>query len=65
MTKRGPMPTVVFEGRVYALTSRKTFVPNLEAMNRTDALLWLIRNTRARGYSKPSVRLPSVDMVGR
>lgn len=47
-----PMPTVTYEGKTYKLRSRKTEVPDLEAMNEFAALIWLNRNTTARGYSK-------------
>ncbi len=52
--KKGSMPIVTFENKTYSLTSRKTQIPNLTAMKRLDALLWLHRHTRARGYSRPN-----------
>jgi len=54
MLQRGPMPTVSYDGKTYSLKSRKTIVPDLGAMPRLAALLWICRNTRARGYSKPN-----------
>jgi hypothetical protein len=47
-----PMPTVIYQGNTYKLRSRKTEVPDLEAMSEFSALIWLIKNTTARGYSK-------------
>ena len=47
-----PMPTVTFDGQVYKMKSRKVEIPNLSEMPRIEALIWLNRNTRARGYSK-------------
>jgi hypothetical protein len=52
MRSKNPMPTVEFEGRVWSLKSRKTEVPDIEHMDRFDALIWLNRNTIPRGYHK-------------
>ena len=52
--QRGPMPIVEFDGKTYSLLSRKTVVPDLKNMERMKALLWILRNTRPRGYSKPN-----------
>lgn len=49
---RGPMPTVTFGNQTYSLRSRKTVVPDLAAMARIEALLWLCQNTTARGYQR-------------
>jgi hypothetical protein len=55
-----PMPTVTYQGNMYKLRSRKTEVPDLEAMNEFAALIWLNRNTTARGYRKePALVLPN------
>jgi len=51
--QRGPMPTVVFEGRVYHLLRRNVTPPDFGTMERLAALIWLNQNTRARGYQKP------------
>lgn len=51
-TTRGPMPEVIYGDSVYKLRSRKTVVPDLGAMDRMAALIWLNRNTTRRGYSK-------------
>lgn len=53
MKKRtNPMPTVTYRGKSYKLRSRKTEVPDLESMVGVEALIWLNRNTTAKGYSK-------------
>lgn len=46
------MPTVEYEGKSYKVRSRKTAIPDLAAMHRIEALIWLNRNTTARGYSR-------------
>lgn len=50
--KKGPMPTVTYEGETYKLKSHKTQIPNLLGMERLAALVWLQRNTWPRGYHK-------------
>jgi hypothetical protein len=52
--KQGPMPTVEYNGRSYALLSRSTVVPNLQEMDSLHAAMWILRNTRSSGYSKPN-----------
>ena len=49
---RNPKPTVSFGGQTYSLRSRKTAVPDLAAMPRVEALMWLSQNTTPRGYQK-------------
>lgn len=61
MRQKGPMPIVEYEGKIYSLRSRKTIVPDLKSMERFSVLLWLCRNTTARGYSKPN---PLVGLAG-
>ena len=62
---RGPMPTVTYDGNTYKLRSRKTVVPDLDAMGRTAALQWLCRETWPRGYSKPPSPLAGMgDAIG-
>lgn len=61
---RGPMPTVTYDGNTYKLRSRQTTIPDLAAMRRIEALVWLNRNTTPRGYSKaPAQRLPTIQLV--
>ena len=52
MRKSNPKPTVTFEGNTYKLRSGKTEVPDLASMSHLSALIWINRNTTARGYSK-------------
>lgn len=52
--RRGPKPTVTYDGSTYSLRSYKTEVPNLDAMSRIEAKLWLCQHTVPRGYSRPS-----------
>jgi hypothetical protein len=47
-----PMPIVTYQGETYKLRSRKTEIPNLEAMDSLSAHVWLNRNTTAKGYRK-------------
>ena len=49
MSERGPMPTVTYDGKVYKLRSRKTEIPDLGAMERMAALIWINQNTTKRG----------------
>lgn len=46
---RNPMPTVTYDGVTYKVRSRKTEIPDLEAMDRMGALVWLNQNTYPRG----------------
>jgi hypothetical protein len=43
------MPTVTYGGTTYKLRSRKTEVPDLDAMDRLGALMWINQNTTRRG----------------
>ena len=56
-----PMPTVIYNDRVYKVRSRKTEIPDLDAMRRTDALRWLLRNTYPQGTNH---RRPVPNMHG-
>jgi hypothetical protein len=49
---QNPMPTVTFEGKIYKLRSKKTVVPDFNTMDHLSVLLWLNRNTTAKGYRK-------------
>ena len=51
---KAPMPTVEYRGSIYKLRSRKTVVPNLDAMDELSALIWINQNTTPRGYQKPT-----------
>jgi len=50
--RRGPMPAIEYGGNLYSLKSRDTMIPDLSKMERMEVLMWLNKNTRARGYSK-------------
>lgn len=50
--KRGPKPTVEYDGRVYACRRYTVEIPDLASMSRIAALMWLNRETVARGYSR-------------
>ena len=42
-------PTVTYDGTTYKVRSRNTAIPDLAAMDRMAALIWLNENTYARG----------------
>ncbi len=44
-----PMPTVTYDGTTYKLRSRGTAIPDLDAMPRLHALVWINQNTTRRG----------------
>lgn len=49
------MPTkraVTYDGNTYKVKSDKIEIPDLTAMDRIAALMWLNRHTYARGYSR-------------
>lgn len=46
------MPTITFRDETYKLKSRKTKIPNLESMSNFEALIWLNKNTTAKGYRR-------------
>lgn len=61
---KNPMPTVTFRGCTYSLLKRSTQVPNLSDMTDIEASLWLVRNTKAKGYQTVSQqRLPNVGVI--
>lgn len=51
---RQPKREVSHNGRTYKLRSNKTQVPDLAALGEFEALIWLNKNTFARGYSMPT-----------
>lgn len=61
--KRGPMPTVTYDGATYTLKSRNLAVPDFTTMSRFEALQWLVQNTRGRGYSRPTNPLRGMGAV--
>lgn len=50
MKNKGPMPRVIYDGASYALLSRRTIVPDLQSMDSLEARIWLMQNTRGKGY---------------
>lgn len=58
---RNPKPTVIYGDTVYKVRSHKTEVPNLDAMDRMAALMWLNRNTYPRGTNN---RRPRPNLSG-
>lgn len=61
-----PMPTVTYGERTYKLKSRKTIVPDFETMESLEVLLWILHNTKPKGYTtKIEVRLPALNMLSR
>lgn len=63
-TDMNPMPTVIYNDRAYKVRSRKTEIPDLDAMRHTDALFWLLRNTYPQGtnHRRPAPNLPSLTL---
>jgi hypothetical protein len=63
----GPMPTVTYDGTTYKARSRKTEIPDLGAMDRIAALMWLVRNTYPRGtnHRRPTPNLAGLNVVIR
>lgn len=49
-----PKREVEWDGRFYKVKSDKIDIPDLQAMERFSALVWLNRHTYPRGYSKPN-----------
>jgi hypothetical protein len=62
MKKINPMPMVVFENNTYKLRSRKIIMPDFKTMTHLEALIWLNKNTTAKGYCKTTN--PLVGMGG-
>jgi hypothetical protein len=47
--RRGPKPRVTYNGRTYTCRAWKVEIPDLDAMDRTGALVWLNQNTTPTG----------------
>ena len=60
VVKRGPKPTVEYEGVTYSCRRYNVEIPDLTAMTRIEALVWLNQNTVKRGYSRD----PGVNLYG-
>lgn len=52
--KRGPKPVVEYAGNFYTCRRYNVELPDLQAMTRVEALVWLNRNTTAKGYTRDS-----------
>lgn len=65
MNASGRKPRVVFDGVTYCVRSARTPIPDLAAMSRIEALVWLNRNTHARGtnFRKPSPNLRGLRVL--
>jgi len=53
MAKTQTTRTVTFLGATYKVRGAVE-IPNLDAMDRIGARMWLCRHTYARGYSRPN-----------
>lgn len=58
--RRGPKPTVEFDGKRYACRRWNLDIPDLTAMPRLHALVWLNQNTVPRGHT----RVARVNLAG-
>jgi hypothetical protein len=63
--KRGPKPIVEYDGKSYTTRKWNIEIPDLNAMTSTEALVWLVRNTTPRGYSKYKPNLSGLTMTVR
>lgn len=65
--RRGPMPTVTYNGKTYKVRSRSIEIPDLDAMERTGALVWLVRNTYPTGtnHRRLAPNLAGLNLVVR
>ena len=60
-------PTVTYDGRTYKVRSHKTEIPDLGAMDRLAALVWINQNTFKRGAgirTKPNPLAGLSDAIG-
>jgi hypothetical protein len=57
-------PEVTYDGKTYKVRSRKTEIPDLAAMDRMAALIWLNENTYARGAGIRTRPNPLAGMGG-
>lgn len=58
---RGPKPVVEYDGRTYTCKRWKVEIPDLVAMDRTGALIWLNQNTIPTGRG---IRTPARPNLG-
>lgn len=57
--KRGPKPRVEYRGQTYTCRKWLVEIPDLEAIGRSAALLWLIQNTIPTGVGIRSAPKPN------
>lgn len=55
--------TATFDGCTYRVRSDRIEIPDLEAMPRIEALVWINQNTYRRGYSQPPSPLAGLGDV--
>lgn len=60
---KNPLPTVEYQGRVYKLKSRKINVPDFNLMSELEILIWINKNTIARGYQKDKPLIGGIKLV--
>jgi hypothetical protein len=67
-TPRGPKPTVTYDGRTYTCRRWKVQIPDLEAMTRLEAHVWLLQNTVPTGAgirTEPTPNLAGLNLQVR
>jgi hypothetical protein len=62
MSKRGPKPVVTYDGKSYTARSYNVEIPDLAAMDRMAALIWLNANTTPKGYGRGKVNLSGIQL---
>jgi hypothetical protein len=62
---RGPKPRITYDGKTYTARRWSVEIPDLAAMDRLAALVWLAQNTTPTGYSRPKPNLPPINLVVR
>lgn len=58
---RGPRPVATYDGKTYSCRAWSTVVPDFDAMTRTEALFWLLRNTTPKNVNN---RRPAPNLRG-
>lgn len=58
--KRGPKPRVEYDGKTYTARAWHVDIPDLNAMTRTAALLWIMRNTIPTGVGIRTAPAPNL-----
>lgn len=67
MSPAGPKPIIEYEGRIYSARKYHVQIPDLDAMSRLEALVWLNQNTHKCGHSTkaPVPNLAGLTLVVR